>query len=46
MDEIVNNIATSLLDRLPKLLNINDATPKSLTYDSNGIPHCLSTILK
>lgn len=46
MDEIVKGITETLLKKLPKLLNINDANPDSVGYDENNIPLCMTTILK
>ncbi|KAH0573495.1 Dynein heavy chain [Spironucleus salmonicida] len=46
VDEIVDNIASNLLNKLPQPLDINEANPKSITFDENNVPHCLTTILK
>ena len=46
VDEIVRSITETLLKKLPKLLNINDATPASMGYDEHGTPLCMTTILK
>ncbi|CAL6104222.1 Dynein_heavy chain [Hexamita inflata] len=45
-DEIVKGITEQLLKKLPKLLNINDASQKSIAFDENNIPLCMTTILK
>jgi hypothetical protein len=46
VDEIVRSITEAFLKKLPKLLNINDATPLSMGYDESGTPLCMHTILK
>lgn len=46
IDEIVKGITEALLKKLPKPLNINEATPQSMGYDESGTPLCMTTILK